>query len=573
MDIEQIKQSVKITDLAESLGVKVINSKAHCIWHQEKTPSLSFDNEKGIYKCFGCGKAGDIFSLYQEVKGVSFKEAFEDLGGDKKIAPQKINVNLYEDLINHLTLQGRGEEVETYLTKERGLEPSVLDKFRICGIKDLTETKKYLNDRYGITQLKEAGLVSDRGFLFNSHPVIIPVYQGGKIVCLRGRSLDDRKIKYLSTRGVVLPMFNSDILEKEEQIYLTEGEFDAIMLNQLGVKAVGIFGTNNFKDEFKSKFINKDVILAFDSDEAGQKATKEIAEKLKEVAESIRFLKIPKELKDVSDCFVNMVMPTELPTEIIKEGINIQHLADIADEQGDIEIIPTGFEILDEAFGGGVTKGGVVVIAGLAGEGKTAMMQTVSYHFAKQGHTCLWFSYEEQVKAIWDRFKQMGLGREHIMLAPTDLEDNKINYIEKVIQKQKKSTEFFVVFIDQLSHIAPKVTEKDDINHMSSNFSLYLGRMSQQLKDLAMKYNIVVVFAHQLGRTGDLAYSDMVRHAPDKVIYIKREEASPGSPDQFTNKTFCKINKNRPLGTRPSLEMGVREGRFQKYNLIDFLQK
>jgi len=189
-------------------------------------------------------------------------------------------------------------------------------------------------------------------------------------------------------------------------------------------------------------------------------------------------------------------------------------------------------------------------------------MQSLSYHIAKQDIPSLWFSYEENVNALWTRFKSMGLNDKHLMFAPMDLEDNKIDYIEESIRKYQKTNEFFVVFIDQLSHIAPKVDGKTKVENLNSNFSLYLGIMSTQLKEIAMKYGIIIVIAHQLGRSGELAYSDMVRHAPDKVVFLEREKASAGGDDRFTDKTFLKMNKNRPIGTSPIIPMRVIKNRF-----------
>lgn len=249
-----------------------------------------------------------------------------------------------------------------------------------------------------------------------------------------------------------------------------------------------------------------------------------------------------------------------------KEQIRIVHLSEIAEKQGEVELIKTGMIFLDEAMGGGISKGGSIVIAAMAGEGKTTFMQSLSYHFSKQDIPCLWFSYEENVNSIWERFKSMGLNEKNLLFAPMDLEDNKIGYIERAIKKYKRTNEFFTVFIDQLSHIAPKVDGKTNVDNLNKNFSLYLGVMSTQLKEIAMKYGIIVVVAHQLGRSGELAYSDMVRHAPDKVIYLEREKASSGTNDRFTDKTLMKMNKNRPIGISPIIPMRVVNSRFVHYS-------
>lgn len=271
-----------------------------------------------------------------------------------------------------------------------------------------------------------------------------------------------------------------------------------------------------------------------------------------------------KELDAIYQQAVKYKKTGELPKA--DENIKIVHLSELAELQGEEALTKTGMGFLDESMGGGVAKGSAIVVAAVAGEGKTTFMQSLSYHVAKQGMTCLWFSYEERVSAIWNRFKNMGLNKKHILLAPTDLSDNKIDYISRVVDKQKETEEFFFVFIDQLSHIAPKVDKNTNINSLSSNFALYLGEMSKQLKEMAMEKNIIVVVAHQLGRSGELAYSDMIRHAPDKVIFLEREPAPKGGTEKFTDKTFMKMNKNRPIGTSPIIPMRVINNRFVHYD-------
>jgi len=576
MDTEQIKGNIKISELAISLGLEVRNGKALCPWHNEKTPSLSFEDKKGIFNCFGCDMKGDAITLYQKMKGVDFKTACEALGSSATTfvaesnteVPNQPNAELYEHFIEYLYSKGRGTKVDAYL-KDRGFTEETLSQFMIAGIDNVEETKQYLLDFFGKETLQKAGLIGKLGFLFSNHPVIIPVMLDGKIVSVRGRSIEDVKLKYLQAVGIPIPLFNSD--EKAETIYLTEGEFDAMTLSQAGVTAYGISGVNGFKDEFKKFFENKDVILAFDNDEAGKRATTNIAEILKETVNSLQSLIFPEGIKDCNECLKKGINVLGLNTTILKEGIRIVKISDIAKlqkEEMSLEKIPIGFSILDEAFQGGLRAGNAIIVAALAGEGKTALMQTISYHYAEKGILSLWFSYEETMAEIWDRFELMGVDASQQLYAPFNLEDSKIDFIEKAIERQKKTTPFFIVFIDQLFNLFPKIDGKQKMDHLSNNHSLFLGIMSTQLKAIAMKHKIIVFTAHQLNKAGDLSYSDMVRHAPDKVIYISREEASSGSEDQFTDKTVLKINKNRPFGTRPIIDMTVSDGRFVPYGFL-----
>ena len=76
---DDVKKQVNIVTLFDHFGIRLQKKgKSHtglCPWHDDKTPSLSVDKEKGLYNCFGCGESGDHFSLVMKMKGYEFKEA------------------------------------------------------------------------------------------------------------------------------------------------------------------------------------------------------------------------------------------------------------------------------------------------------------------------------------------------------------------------------------------------------------------------------------------------------------------------------------------------------------------
>ena len=80
---DDVKRQIDIVTLFEHFGVRLTKKgKSHtgcCPWHDDKTPSLSVDREKGLYNCFGCGESGDHFSLVMKMKGCEFKEALARL--------------------------------------------------------------------------------------------------------------------------------------------------------------------------------------------------------------------------------------------------------------------------------------------------------------------------------------------------------------------------------------------------------------------------------------------------------------------------------------------------------------
>ncbi len=93
LKIQDIKRNSNIVDIALRLGLEVRSNKSHCFYpvnhaNGDRTPSLSFSPSRGIFKCFGCGIGGDVFSLVQRVRGCSFPEAYCFVTGEK-YAPKR----------------------------------------------------------------------------------------------------------------------------------------------------------------------------------------------------------------------------------------------------------------------------------------------------------------------------------------------------------------------------------------------------------------------------------------------------------------------------------------------------
>ena len=261
-----------------------------------------------------------------------------------------------------------------------------------------------------------------------------------------------------------------------------------------------------------------------------------------------------------------------------KEEIKIIPMSE-ADKYQKVEaVIPTGFPLLDEPMRGGIAIGSTVVVAAPSGHGKTAFLITLSYGFLTQNIKCLWFSYEESNADVWERFKTIGMPAATPVFCPLELADNKLDFIEKVIKKFKRENEFFVVFIDQLSFLAPKIPKDLSIESVNGNYSMYLGLISQQLKTMAMEQKIIIIFAHQLGRSGELAYSEAVKNATSKAFFLHREIAKEDSNEEFTDNTFLTFKKNRVPGggKNPRLLMTVKDGLFtenQKENIIGIAKR
>ena len=363
-DLKSLKDAINITDLARELGIKFkgnSRTKAHCFKHQDRTPSLSFKDNR--FKCFSCNISGSVIDLYKEVKGVSVSEAITDLAkmtegkhtpptqgqagaytarqpiktqGEGKTtpspfytpeAPQKpltdAITGIYKALSDHCG--GLDDESLAYLTgPTRGLTKETLARFRLFSVKDYATTNKFLQGKFSIEALREAGLVSEKGnLIFYKHKVIIPFIENEKIIFLQGRRIDTDKdaisSKYMHLKRPV-QLFNAETLKTLATgawVYICEGAFDAMMLEQNGIKAVAILGVNNFKPEMAELFGGLEVVLCLDNpkpDSTPEDREKEL-KNLKEAGQKIAGVfemqgqrvyarKLPNRIKDITEYFI-----------------------------------------------------------------------------------------------------------------------------------------------------------------------------------------------------------------------------------------------------------------------------
>ena len=308
--LEEIRRR---TDLVQLVGrrVKLIR-KGRVMWgccpfHGEKSPSFKVENERHAYKCFGCGAGGDAFKWLIETEGLSFPEAVEKLAAEAGVelpkwspddeAREQKRKSLYE--IVELAAQfyetqlreGVGQEARTYL-KGRGLDGHAAKQFRLGyapasgqALIEFLKARNVTQDDMiaaGLARPAEAGRPM-RDFFFNR--VMFPISDGrGRVIAFGGRALEaDAKPKYINSGENALfskghNLYNFAVARaaaiKAGTILVAEGYMDVIALVRAGfVHAVAPLGTALTSDQLQLLWKTApEPILAFDGDEAGEKA-------------------------------------------------------------------------------------------------------------------------------------------------------------------------------------------------------------------------------------------------------------------------------------------------------------
>jgi len=311
-DIEEIKGRLSIIDVVGrylSLKKAGRNYKALCPFHNEKSPSFMVNPELNLYRCFGCGASGDVFSFVQNIDGLGFGEALKllaqqagvKLSDSREDDQQSRERALWLDLMRrvaklyeHFLWESPiGETGRRYL-EDRGITRNTAQNFGLGFAPDSWHTLSRLLEQKGYTlsTAEKLGLVSqsDRnpGEYYDRfrNRLMCPVMDGqGRVVGFSGRILgsEENTAKYMNSPET--PLFHKSQLlygyhlakgpaRLAEEMVLVEGNFDVIALHQAGVDTtVAPLGTALSSDQLRLiKRICQQIYLAFDADSAGARA-------------------------------------------------------------------------------------------------------------------------------------------------------------------------------------------------------------------------------------------------------------------------------------------------------------
>lgn len=331
--IEEIKSRSDIVKVISDY-IKVqqsgINYKGLCPFHGEKTPSFYINTSKQIYKCFGCGEGGDVINFVMKIENLEFMDAVKLLAKDCGI---EINTNMDEQSKIRMEKLKKIQDINTEaaryyfsnLIKEknygyeylrrRGLDDKIIKKFGLgYAPKAWTNLMEYLISKgYDKETLVECGLVTykkDGNKYYDRfiNRVIFPIFDyRGNVIGFGGRVLDDSLPKYLNSPDTLAfnkkyNLYGLNFARKnitDRTVILVEGYMDLISLYQYGIRNVcATLGTALTIDQgnLLKRYVDT-VVISYDSDDAGVKATLRAIDILTSVGINVKVLN----LKDVKD--------------------------------------------------------------------------------------------------------------------------------------------------------------------------------------------------------------------------------------------------------------------------------
>ena len=389
--MSEIEEYLESKDL-ELYPAPNLNVRTTCFFHGEEGKAsegrlyIKVDDEaevKGLFFCHVCEETGSLNKI---------KRHFGDpLDGGSVPSARRIPIMNEAAAFYHGALD---QQTLKYLTDVRGLSPEIIMRFRL-GRANGSLLEHLLSLEFAVEDIRATGLVrSDNKDFFEEGVLTIPYFDQGSCVQIRGRDLNATKNKYKTPTGQKPLLYNTDTLLHADDVIITEGEFDAMVLEDAGFNAIGAPGTRTFKPEFARFFedINK-VYVCFDTDRPDRKGNKAGQEGAEKTATALggkaRIVELPllgdDDEIDVSDYFVKHGKTADDFRQLLRQAssgilVTVRDAFEAwLDREGnpDLQGFKLGYEKLDSIIAPGLLPGQLAVFLARTGTGKGQPVDTM----------------------------------------------------------------------------------------------------------------------------------------------------------------------------------------------------
>lgn len=232
------------------------------------------------------------------------------------------NSVIFESLYEYCQRYQSAEMFNNYLQLNRSIHPEFIKKFKLFYIGNYFEVNNHLKKSFAIDDLRRCGLMNDNGnLIFAKHRIVIPYLSKGQIVYLRARYFDQefntdcKGSKYIGLKNDALNvntakrLYNLDTINKMyefERIFITEGEFDAIIAEQMGFNCVAIPGVGNLPEKQLELIVKFNPVICVDNDEAGRMLEDNLTNYFNKRGKDVIVKNLPQ--KDITDFYRSYVI-------------------------------------------------------------------------------------------------------------------------------------------------------------------------------------------------------------------------------------------------------------------------
>lgn len=464
--------------------------------HQDAHPSMGYNEKNQTVHCFACGATYDIFDL------VGQEENLTDFPSKMKAVNRRYG--------GGEIIRVTAKSTQAFPYKEGG------------GRSDPYFTGRGLSDE----TVRRFGLVVENGY------AVLPVFVDGVCRSVCRRAIDPAvEPRYQNSRGA-MQLWNSAAMERAagKELFVTEGIFDALSLEELGFPAVALCGAANTGklvqkiDEYVPVAWPERVILAGDANAAGQGMNEKLREQLTARGIACAVLALPDGCKDVNEALVQNRDALQAACEAAIAPQTVQEQLTLEDEflaylgrRGGAAVMSTGIAGLDKALDGGL-HAGLTVLGAVSSMGKTSLMLQMADMLAAAGRNVLFITIEmsrmeliaksavrgtrerarslldgklpeEKVRGLISAYRQKTGGRVELWEPDAPLTPA---FLDEKVSAFCAQHESPVLFLDYLQLVAPARTGMTEKQTADAAVAM--------LKQLARRYDMPVMAASSLNR-------------------------------------------------------------------------
>lgn len=486
----------------------------------------------GLFSCFLCGESGG-FNKIRKHFGDPIIQSGDDYTPDtpttsKQHAIMQAAASYYYDKL------ADNKEAFEYLREDRGLSFETIEKHKL-GWADGGLTKFLMEERgYALGDLLRSGLTTEKGEDFHQRKITIPYHRYGSVVTIRGKDMNG---KYRGLPGAKSPLFNADSCFNTEQLVICEGEFDCMMMEQMGFTAVGLPGAATWQDDWTPMLEDvKTVFVCLDIDAAGKSGADKTALK---VGNKARIVTLPEEVNldgsfaDVSD-LVNKFGYSEEEFKMLlirSRGGMLLSVREAYDRWLDVEGNPDlqglriGMSVIDNAITPGLLPGQVMITLAKTGVGKTISMLNMFHNILEEDDDAsILFLSLEQTRNEWFERAQRIYRFYHPWADPKEV----LAFYENrflLTDKNRVTEDDLVSCVEQFEYETgrrPKVLAVDYLGYWAR---AYKGEAYERtsaaimaMKAIAKEFEFPVITPHQVSRMGEAGEEISLNAARDSGV-------------------------------------------------------
>lgn len=486
----------------------------HCFFHGEeenKNGRLYIQTEDpdkyGVFHCFVCGASGGINRIRAHF-------------GDEPLQLESDGVynRIYECAVNyyHEALYSSDSNFEgyTYLTEERGFDDDTIERAKL-GYADGKLGTFLLQEGFSPEEIQASGLQKKDGSDFFFKGMIIkPYMKYGHVQNIRGKVRGGKVFQIAGTQSM---LYGLDSIRGESTVYVAEGAFDALMLQQMGFPTIGVPGVQTWKDEWSDLLEDaKRIYIVFDNDAAGNSGAEKLSQRL---GPRCRIVEIPVKGYDVTD-YVMKAGKTVDDFKFLfsksKGGLLVSPLQ-MYEEWMHVEGNPNpnglkfGIQGLDFAIPTGLLPAQVMTLISRSGTGKSVFAINMMYRMktVKPDLKVLFLSLEMTRNEVFHRLHLVNsFYNPGVTPYETAMEwsDNLV-----FVDANRVTQDQLVDCIDQSVYEMSEDLDLCIVDYLGYYARSFVGDKREQvtesimgLKEVAKMYKLPIFAPHQANRSGDL---------------------------------------------------------------------